>query len=112
MVMGLVALLLSLTAHAQGGNTGIGEKLRPEGYVAQFDLYFEDNVYTGHQLTIWPIHISGTTPENNYQPVLVTGEDAQAVMKLIQKDTKFTLNPYVDGEGAVQDFVPAVHRQN
>ena len=25
MVMGLVALLLSLTAHAQGGNTGIGE---------------------------------------------------------------------------------------
>ena len=44
--------------------------------------------------------------------MLVTGEDAQAVMKLIQKDTKFTLNPYVDGEGAVQDFVPAVHRQN
>ncbi len=107
-----VTKLHSIGNFTFGGNTGIGEKLRPEGYVAQFDLYFEDNVYTGHQLTIWPIHISGTTPENNYQPVLVTGEDAQAVMKLIQKDTKFTLNPYVDGEGAVQDFVPAVHRQN
>ena len=41
------------------------------------------------------------------EPVLVTGEDAQAVMKLIQADTAFPLNPYVDGEGAVQDFVPA-----
>ena len=65
----------------------------------------KDGVYTGHQMTIWPIHISGTSPENNYQPVLVEGEDAQKVMKMIQRDTRFKLNPYVDGEGAVQEFV-------
>ena len=27
-------------------------------------------------------------------------------MKKLQKDTAFKLNPYVDGQGAVQDFVP------
>ena len=27
-------------------------------------------------------------------------------MQMVQKDTAFTLNPYVDGQGAVQDFVP------
>ena len=57
-------------------------------------------------MTIWPIHISGVSPENNYQPVLVEGDEAQAVMKRIQKDTSFKLKPYVDGQGAVQDFVP------
>ena len=102
-----VTCLYSIGNFTFGGNTGIGENLRLPGYVAQFDLYFEDNVYTGHQLTIWPIHISGTSPENNYQPVLVSGEDAEKVMKLIQNDCgKLKLNPYVDGQGAVQDFVP------
>ncbi len=106
-----VTILHSIGNFTFGGNTGVGENLRPEGYVAQFDLVFEDNVYTGHQLTIWPIHISGTSPENNYQPVLVSGEDAEAVMKLIQADTGFTLNPYVDGQGAVQDVVPAQEKK-
>ena len=102
-----VTILHSIGNFTFGGNTGVGENLRLPGYVAQFDLYFEDNVYTGHQLTIWPIHISGTYPENNYQPVLVSGADAEEVMKMIQTDTGFTLNPYVEGKGAVQDFVPA-----
>ena len=35
------------------------------------------------------------------------GEDAAEVMKMIQTDTGFALNPYVEGKGAVQDFVPA-----
>lgn len=90
-----------------GGNTGVDEEIHClEGVVAQFALYFEDGRYTGHQMTLWPIHISGTTPENNYQPVLVQGEEAQKVMRMIQKDTDFRLNPYVDGQGAVQNFVP------
>ena len=68
-------------------------------------------VYDGD---FWDFFCGKATPKAKLPlgVVLVTGEDAQAVMKLIQKDTKFTLNPYVDGEGAVQDFVPAVHRQN
>ena len=76
-------------------------------FVAQFDLHFENGAYLGHQMTIWPIRISGTYPENNYQPVLVTGEEAERVMKAIQRDCgRLRLKPYVEGQGAVQDFVP------
>ena len=102
-----ITQIYSLGNSSFGGNTGVDEEIHCiQGTIAQFTLYFEDGKYTGHQLTLWPIHISGTTPENNYQPVLVEGEEAQQVMRMVQKDTAFTLNPYVDGQGAVQDFVP------
>ena len=103
-----VTCLYSIGNFTFGGNTGVDEVLSViQSYVAQFDLYFDGDTYLGHQLTIWPIHISGTVPENNYQPVLVSGTDAEKVMKLIQNDCgKLKLNPYVDGQGAVQDFVP------
>ncbi len=106
-VTGGVTHLYSLGNASFGGNTGVDETVHCiQSYVAQFDLTFEDGVYKGHQLTIWPIHISGTSPENNYQPVLVSGGEAEVVMKRIQKDTRFELSPYVEGKGAVQPFVP------
>ena len=102
-----ITQVYSLGNASFGGNTGVDEVLRViQGSVVQFRLVFEDGEYVGHQMTIWPIHISGTSPENNYQPVLVEGKEAEVVMKKIQKDTNFRLNPYVDGQGAVQDFVP------
>ncbi len=102
-----VTHLYSLGNASFGGNTGVDEAVHCiQSFVAQFDLTFEDGIYKGHQLTIWPIHISGVSPENNYQPVLVSGGEAEAVMKRIQKDTRFKLSPYVEGEGAVQPFVP------
>ena len=109
-----VTCLYSLGNFTFGGNVGAADKndlgnfnQALGSYVAQFDLFFDGTTYLGHQLTIWPIHISGTPPENNYQPVLVSGEDAEKVMKLIQNDSgKLRLNPYVEGQGAVQDFVP------
>ena len=102
-----VTQIFSLGNSSFGGNTGVDEEVHCiQSTIAQFALYFEDGKYIGHQLTLWPIHISGVSPENNYQPVLVEGEEAQKVMKKVQKDTAFTLNPYVDGQGAVQEFVP------
>lgn len=103
-----VTHIFSLGNSSFGGNTGVDENLKvPQSYLASFDLYFEDGVYTGHQMTIWPIYITGSYPVNDYQPRLVTGEEAETVMKMIQKDTAFKLNPYIDGQGAVQEFVPA-----
>ncbi len=97
----------SLGNFSFGGNTGVDEDFYSyQSVVGQIDLHFEDGVYVGHQVTLWPIHTSGTYPVSDYQPVLVQGEEAQAIMKKIQKDTRFTLNPYIDGQGAVQDFVP------
>ena len=105
-----VTQLYSLGNFSFGGNTGVDEEIHClQSMVAQFDLYFEDGRYIGHQLTMWPIHISGVTPENNYQPVLVDGEDAQKVMRRVAKDSDgyvTPLKPFVDGVGSVQDFVP------
>ena len=105
----------SLGNFSFGGNTGVDEYLYCDtGLVAQIHLHFEDGVYTGHHVTLWPVRITGEAlgtgmdggRANNYQPVLVEGEEAQVIMKKLQKDTAFKLNPYVDGQGAVQDFVP------
>ncbi|MBQ6960451.1 MAG: CapA family protein [Clostridia bacterium] len=102
-----ITQLFSLGVSSYGGVTGVDEEVHCiQGAVAQFTLYFEDGKYTGHRLTLWPIHISGTSPENNYQPMLAEGEEAQEIMQRIQRDTGFTLNPCIDGQGAVQDFVP------
>ncbi len=88
-----------------GGNAKIRA---PYTALFQFTLSFsDDGEYLGHQLNIIPALPSGEREYNNYQPVLATGEDAQAVLEQIQVDTDFTLNPYVEGVGAVQDFVPA-----
>ena len=91
-----------------GGNAKVRA---PYTAMFQFNLSFsEEGEYLGHQLNIIPALPSGDKENNNYQPVLATGEDAQTVMAQIQHDTKFTLNPYVEGVGAMQDFIPAQHQ--
>ena len=88
-----------------GGNAALRA---PYTAIFQFTLSFtDDGSYLGHQLNIIPALPSGEREFNNYQPVLATGKDAQAVLAQIQYDTTFTLNPYVEGVGAMQDFVPA-----
>ena len=81
-----------------------------ESLVVQADLTFaDDGTYLGQQLRLYPAHISGTNPDSNYQPVFVKGEEAQAVMAIIQNDSSITLNPFQDELGyALQDYVPAV----
>ena len=111
-----VTTLHSLGNFSFGGNTGVNEELySPESIIAQIDLHFQEGRYIGHQVTIWPIMTTGTAEgsgmngkgyANDYRPILVEGELAQEIMKKVQKDTTFPLNPYVDGQGAVQDFVP------
>jgi poly-gamma-glutamate synthesis protein (capsule biosynthesis protein) len=97
----------SLGNFAFGGNTGVDERIScVQALVAQVQMHFEDSVYIGCTPIIWPIHQSGTLPENNYQPVFVSGEEAETVMKMVQRDTRFKLKPFVEGEGAVQDFIP------
>ena len=89
-----------------GGN----KKVRAiESLVVQADLTFaDDGTYLGQQLRLYPAHISGTPEDSNFQPVPVTGEAAQAVMTLVQRDSDMTLNPYSDELGyALQDYVPA-----
>ena len=84
-----------------------------ESLVVRATLTFSDEgEYLGQQLTLYPAHVSGTTPDNDYQPRLVTGEDALAVMALIQQDTEFELPPF-DEElgGATLPYLPAVSEE-
>lgn len=80
-----------------------------ETVVARVVLSFDDSgAYTGQQLSLYPAHISGTDPDNNYQPLFVSGDDAAEVMRLIQIDTDFDLNPYDEELGcAPQAYLPA-----
>ena len=108
-------MLYSLGNFCFGGNSKIRANRVKEStirtFIAQFTFSFdENNTYLGHQLNIIPCHTSGTQEYNDYQPRLVTGNDAKAVLKAVQRDVmprSFKLNPYVEGVGAVQDFVPA-----
>ena len=115
-----ICTLWSLGNFSFGGNSSvvISRKKSPNygkinlnAYIAQFTLSFDaSGRYLGHQLNIIPCHVSGTADYNNYQPVPVTGSNADKVLKAIQDDTlprKMKLNPFVEGVGAVQDFVSA-----
>ena len=76
--------------------------------LAQFTFSFDgDGTYLGHTLNIIPAQYSGFADFNNYCPIPVDGEDADTVIGMIQRDSNFTLNPYVSGVGAIQEFVPA-----
>ena len=89
-----------------GGNKQV--RALPAMVVRATLTFADDGAYLGQQLALYPAHISGTDPQNNYQPLLVSGEDAQAAMALAQRDTDFPLNPFDDEAGcALQDYLPA-----
>ena len=99
-------ILYSIGNFSFGGNM----KLNPrslQAYIAQVTLTFEDGVFKSQQLNIIPVHTSSAQPQNNFQPYLVTGEEAQAVVERIQGDTPFPLNPYAEGIGALQEAIHA-----
>jgi poly-gamma-glutamate synthesis protein (capsule biosynthesis protein) len=100
-------ILYSIGNFSFGGN----KKLNPrslQAYIAQVKLTFEDGAFKSQQLNIIPVHTTGIQPGNDYQPYLVTGDEAQAVVERIQGDTPFPLKPYVEGAGAVQQAIPAL----
>ena len=102
-------IVYSLGNFCYGGN----RKPRAIEYptmVLSADMLFDAQGFSGAQLTIHPFRISGTAPRNNYQPYPVTGEEALEVMRLIQDDTPFALEPFIEGMGAVQQPVWARDR--
>ncbi len=99
-------VLYSLGNFSFGGNGKIKDR-GLEAYIAQVKVTFKDGVFSSQQLNIIPVHTSSIPPLNNYQPYLVKGKEAQAIVDQMQKDTPFPLNPYREGIGAMQVPVPA-----
>ncbi len=95
------AIYYSLGDFCYGGNRKPREVEYPT-IVLGVELAFDEHGLAWQQATIHPARISGTAPRNNYQPYLVTGDQALDVMTRLQNDTTHELAPYVEGQGAVQ----------
>lgn len=101
------SVFYSLGNFCFGGNR---EVRALEALVAGVEMHFSDaGTYLGQQVTLHAAHISGTTPESNFQPVLVQGEAVQAVNQRIAQDTKIAWTPIDPSTGmGVQEYLPAV----
>ena len=77
--------------------------------VVQAELHFADNgTYKGQRISLYPAFISGSPPQNDFQPRLVTGDEARAVLAAVQFDTPFPLPDFKDKIGkAVLPYLPA-----
>lgn len=100
------SIVYSLGNFSFGGNTKVRER---RTMLARAALRFDENgEYLEHQLTLLPAYTSGTEEDNNFQPVLARGQEAQAIIDLVSGMSDFQLEPYVEGKGAVQLPVKAL----
>jgi len=90
------------------GNCSFGGNLRPrdmDACILGVELSFCDGQPNTMKLALYPIRISGEKRNNNFQPVLLEGEDAERVMEKLKKSSSIELTPYVEGQGAVQPLI-------
>ena len=80
-----------------------------ESLVVSAELFFDGNgVYTGQQVNLHPAFTTGETTHNNYQPLFVSGEEAQRVLALVAQDTPFELPAFDEEAGCVSmPYLPA-----
>ena len=103
--VGSANVVYSLGNFSFGGNAALRAT---QTMLAQVRLSFDaQGEYLGQQLNLIPAHPSGTLEFNNYQPVPVEGTEAQAIIDLVGTQSNYPLNPYQEGIGALQDFLPA-----
>ena len=85
------------------GNCVFGGNTNPRDHDAlaiQTDLSFEDGELTGVTLYFHPISVSGEENFNDYSPVLLSGEDAERVLRKMEQSTGLYPGPFADGRGA------------
>lgn len=109
------SVLYSLGNLVFGANPGLERRNPPrpvrradKSLLAQVTFRFDqDKQYLGHQVNLIPLSPSGSAEYNDYQPVMLSGEEAQKAMAMVQVDSTAPLAPFEEGVGAVQPFVPA-----
>lgn len=99
-------IVYSLGNFIFGGNRRILREHR-HTMIVRVDMDFEDGVYTGQQMTIFPAIATGTLNRNNYQPYLAEGTEAEEVMQILNRDSRPDPLPYAEGVGAVQAWLSA-----
>ena len=85
------------------GNCVFGGNLNPKDHDAlavQAELSFEEGVLTGTILHFYPISVSGEANFNDYSPVLLTGEDAERVLRKMEQSTGMSPGVFTEDRGA------------
>ena len=103
-----IAVLGQTTVAYSLGNCVFGGNADPKDYdalVLRASFHFTNGALERTGITVWPIRVSGKNSQNDYQPVLLSGENAQRVIDKMQTTSAFTLAPFVLGQGAQQPEV-------
>lgn len=90
------------------GNCCFGGNLNPKDKSAlllQAELTFTDGALSALSWTLWPISVSGADDRNDFQPRLLAGDEARAVIERVQAISDTALAPYMDGMGARQNTI-------
>ena len=90
------------------GNCCFGGNLDPSDKTAlllSVEMRFENGALDEMDWTLHPISISGSSSRNDFQPYLLDGEQAQAVIKRVSDASQTALLPFEDGAGAKQQTI-------
>ena len=98
-----IPVVYSLGNCVFGGNTNPRDH---DALAVQADLAFEDGELTGITLRFYPISVSGEAAFNDYSPVLLSGENAERVLRKMETSTGIYPGAYAEGRGA-EVTVPA-----
>lgn len=93
-----VPVAYSLGNCSFGGNSGPRDH---DALVLRTDLHFEEGELAGITLHFYPISITGKKSYNDYQPALLSGDDAARVLKKMEDSTGVAMEPFDDAEGSV-----------
>ena len=93
-----VPVVYSLGNCSFGGN---GNPRDHDALVVQAELSFEEGELTGITLHFYPVSVSGEENRNDYSPVLLTGADAERVLKKMEQSTGVSPGLFNPAEGAV-----------
>lgn len=91
------------------GNGVFGGNRNPRDYDAlllQAVFAFSNGQAESMRLIFRPIGVSGSAEANNYQPVLLTGEDAQRVLDKMESSTGVEIPAFDTNEGARTQWFP------
>ena len=85
------------------GNCVFGGNTNPRDHDAlavQAELSFEDGALARITLHFYPLSVSGEVQFNDYSPVLLSGEDAERVLRKMEKSTGLYPGAFEEGQGA------------
>ena len=86
------------------GNCCFGGNLNPPDHDAcllRVELAFAHGEPIGRSLRLYPISVSGSDARNDYQPHLLSGEDAERVLDKMRRMSDVEIGPYTEETGAL-----------